>query len=76
MDNQEDEEKVEPDEEKADSDLNNEEDKKKKDNKTNEECDTLTRKRTQRQRTCSSSQKDKSIQLPNLYVSKKNYMIK
>lgn len=75
IDNEEAEKKVEQDEEKVDDNLNNQENNEKKDNKTNEECDTFTRKRTPSQRTCSSSQKDKPMQLSNLYILRRK-MIK
>lgn len=58
--------------EKIDGDLSNQE-KEKEVNETNKQYDTFTRKRPQRQRTYSSSQKDKPTQQPDpLYVSKKS----
>ncbi|XP_011143807.1 general transcription factor 3C polypeptide 1 [Harpegnathos saltator] len=59
-------EKVKEDEKKADDDLNDQKNLETEDNETNKECDTSARKRPQRQRTCSSSQKDKPVQQPDL----------
>ncbi|XP_014483912.1 PREDICTED: general transcription factor 3C polypeptide 1 [Dinoponera quadriceps] len=66
MDNGKAERKVNQDGEKAGDDPNKLGNEKKEDNETNEKCDTLTRKRSQRQRTCSFSQKDKPAQQPDL----------
>lgn len=72
MDNQETEEKTKLDEEKAGDDLNNQINVKKEHNETlKEECDT-SKKRTHRQGTGSSSQKEKPAQQTELYVPKKN----